>query len=94
MSRSSDSDPYLDPTTGVFVNRLDITDESTLEQIEAALVATRSYELARTPLQGRFDLAHLQAYTSIYSATCTSGRGSLRTIDISKGGNRPPIIPG
>jgi len=24
-------------------------------------VATRSYELSRTPCEGRFDLAHLQA---------------------------------
>jgi fido (protein-threonine AMPylation protein) len=48
MSRYSDSDPYLDPETGVLVNRLGISDESTLEQIEAALVATRSYELSQT----------------------------------------------
>ena len=61
MSRYSDSDPYLDPETGILINRLGISDESTLEQIEAALVATRSYELSQTPLKGRFDLAHLQA---------------------------------
>ena len=61
MSRSSGSDPHLDPASGVLTNRLGITDEATLEQTEAALVATRSYELSRTPLRGRFDLAHLQA---------------------------------
>jgi len=44
MSRYSDSDPYLDPATGVLKNRLDIADEATLEQTEADLVATRSYK--------------------------------------------------
>ena len=59
MSRYSDGDPYLDPATGVLKNRLAITDEATLEEIEANLVATRSYELSQSPLDGRFDLAHL-----------------------------------
>jgi fido (protein-threonine AMPylation protein) len=61
MPRYSDNDPYIDPATGVLRNRLDIADEATIEQAEAAFVATRSYELSRTPCEGRFDLAHLQA---------------------------------
>jgi cell filamentation protein len=88
MSRYSESDPYLDATTGVLINRLDITDESTLEQIEAALVATRSYELSQTPLKGRFDLAHLQAIHKHLFGDLYEWAGQLRTIDISKGGNR------
>jgi hypothetical protein len=56
MSRYSDSDPYLDPATGVLRNRLGITDEAALEAAEANMVATRSYELAQTPIPGRFDL--------------------------------------
>jgi fido (protein-threonine AMPylation protein) len=60
MSRYSDSDPYLDPESGVLKNRLGITDEATLEKAEAALVATRSLELSEAPLKGKFDLAHLQ----------------------------------
>jgi len=58
-SRYSESDPYLDPVTGVLRNRLDIADEATLEQTEADIVAARSYKLSQTPLKGRFDLAHL-----------------------------------
>jgi len=88
MSRYSDSDPYLDPETRVLINRLGITDESILEQIEAALVATRSYELAQTPLKGRFDLAHLQAIHKHLFGDLYEWAGQLRTIDISKGGNR------
>ena len=88
MSRYSDSDPYLDPATHVLINRLGITDESTLEQTEAALVATRSYELLQTPLKGRFDLAHLQAIHKHLFGDLYEWAGQLRTIDISKGGNR------
>ena len=88
MSRYSDSDPYLDPETRVLINRLGITDQSTLEQFEAALVATRSYELSQTPLKGRFDLAHLQAIHKHLFVDLYEWAGRLRTIDISKGGNR------
>jgi cell filamentation protein len=42
-------------------NRLDIADQATLEQTEAAFAATRSYELSQAPLKGSFDLVHLQA---------------------------------
>ena len=88
MFRYSDSDPYLDPATGVLTNRLGITDEATLEQTEAALAATRSYELSQTPLKGRFDLAHLQAVHRYLFGDLYEWAGQLRTIDISKGGNR------
>jgi fido (protein-threonine AMPylation protein) len=42
-------------------NRLGIIDEATLEEAEANIVATRSYELAQTPIPSRFDLEHLRA---------------------------------
>ena len=88
MSRYADSDPYLDPVTGVLKNRLDIADESTLEQTEAALVATRSYELAQSPPKGRFDLAHIQAIHKYLFSDLYEWAGQLRTVDISKGGNQ------
>jgi fido (protein-threonine AMPylation protein) len=88
MSRYSDSDPYLVPATGVLKNRLDIADAATLEQAEAAFVATRSYELSQTPLKGHFDLAHLQAIHRYLFGDVYGWAGQPRTIDISKGGNR------
>ncbi len=88
MSRYSGDDPYLDPASGVLTNRLGITDAATLEQTEAALVATRSYELSRIPLEGRFDLAHLQAIHRCLFGDLYEWAGQLRTIDISKGNNR------
>ena len=88
MSRYSGNDPYLDPTTGVLKNRLNIADETSLEQTEADIVAARSYELSRTLLKGRFDLAHLQAIHKYLFGDLYEWAGQLRTIDISKGGNR------
>jgi cell filamentation protein len=88
MSRYSDSDPYIDPATGVLKNRLGIADGSTLEQTEADIVAARSYELSQTPLEGGFDLAHLQAIHKHLFRDLYEWAGQLRTIDISKGGNR------
>jgi len=88
MSRYSDSDPYLDPATGVLRNRLGIADQSTLEQAEADLVAARSYQLSRAPLKGRFDPPHLQAIHKHLFGDLYHWAGVLRTIDISKGGSR------
>jgi cell filamentation protein len=88
MSRYSDHDPYLNPATGVLKNRLDIADEAALEQIEADIVATRSYELSQAPLKGRFDLAHLQAIHRYLFSDVYEWAGQFRTIDIGKGGNR------
>ena len=87
MSRYSDSDPYLDPATGVLKNRLSLTDDATLENAEAALVATRSLELSEAPVKGKFDLAHLQAIHQHLFGDVYEWAGELRTIDISKDGS-------
>ena len=87
MSRYPGRDDYLDPASGVLRNRLGITDAATLEQAEAALVATRSYELSLTPLKGGFDLAHLQAIHRYLFGDLYEWAGELRNIDIGKGGH-------
>jgi cell filamentation protein len=51
-------------------------------------VATRSYELSRSPLSGGFDLAYLLAIHRYLFSDIYEWAGELRTIDISKGGNR------
>jgi cell filamentation protein len=87
MSRYSGHDDYLDPASGVLKNRLGIADAATLEQTEAALVATRSYELSQNPLKGRFDLTHLQAIHRYLFGDQYEWAGQLRTVDIGKGGH-------
>src|SRR5208337_1902475 len=88
MSPYSGHDPYLDAASGVLKNRLGITDAATLEQAEAALVATRSYELSQKPLAGRFDLSHLEAIHRYLFGDLYEWAGELRTVDISKGEQR------
>jgi cell filamentation protein len=87
MSQYSGHDHYLDPASGVLINRFGITDTAALEATEADLVAARSRELAQTPLEGGFDLAHLQAIHRYLFGDLYTWAGQLRTIDISKGGN-------
>jgi cell filamentation protein len=87
MPRHSDHDPYLDPVASALRNRLGLTDQAALEQAEAACVATRSYELSLAPLEGAFDLAHLQAIHRYLFGDVYEWAGQLRTIDIAKGGS-------
>ncbi len=61
MSRYSGHDLYLDPASGFLKNRFGVTDAATFEATEPDLVAARPRELLETPVEGRFDLAHLQA---------------------------------
>ncbi len=85
MAKPPNRDHYLDPATGVFRNKLGITDAETLKQLEADYAAARSYELAQNPLSGGFDLAHLQAIHKTLFSDLYDWAGELRTIDISKG---------
>jgi len=87
MSRYSGHDPYVDPASGVLRNRFGITDQAVLESTEADLVASRSRELASNPIQGGFDLKHLQAIHRYLFGDVYDWAGQLRTVDISKNGN-------
>lgn len=87
MPKYSGDDHYIDPKSGVLRNRLGITDEALLEVTEADFVAERARELSQSPLEGRFDLTHLQAIHRYLFGDVYDWAGQLRTIDISKGGN-------
>ena len=87
MAPYSDDDAYLDEVSGVLKNKLGITDQNELEKAEAALVATRSYQIQQMPLKGDFNLKHLQAFHKYLFGDVYEWAGELRTIDISKGGN-------
>jgi cell filamentation protein len=87
VCRYSGPDPYLDPASGVLRNRFGITEAATLEATEADLVAARCRELIQKPLQGRFDLEHLQSIHRYLFGDLYDWAGKLRTVDIFKGGN-------
>ena len=87
MPNYSGNDPYIDLESGVLKIRLGITHEALLEATEADFVAEQSREISQTPLEGRFDLAHLQAIHRHLFGDVYEWAGQLRTIDISKGGH-------
>jgi cell filamentation protein len=87
MSRYSDHDVYLDPISGVLRNRFGVEDATELEELEARIVAARSRELVKSPLKGRFNLAHLQAIHRYLFGDLYEWAGQIRTVDISKNGH-------
>ena len=78
-------DPCLDLEAGVLRNRLGITDRGELARTEAALTASRIYDLRRTPLPGDYDLAHLQAFHRYIFGDVYDWAGELRTVSIGRG---------
>ncbi|PJI53163.1 cell filamentation protein Fic, partial [Methylobacterium radiotolerans] len=78
----------MDPATGVLRNRFGITDAAELDRVEATFAAVRAYELAVAPVDGQFDLAHLQQIHKRLFGDVYDWAGTLRTVDISKGNTR------
>lgn len=85
MATYEGKDHYLDPETGVLKNKLGIKDEEELKTAEASLVAWRSFELAESPVNGRFDLDHLKAIHRHLFSDVYEWAGELRDIDLAKG---------
>lgn len=78
-------DPYLIPGTTVLKNRLGVNSQSELNRLEADFTTTRIWELARQPVSGRFDLAHLKKIHAHIFQDVYAWAGEPRTISISKG---------
>ncbi len=82
------ADPYIHPDHRILRNRLNITDSSELERLEATLVVMRTYELSLEPILGNFDLAHIRQIHRRLFGDIYSWAGEIRTVDISKGESR------
>lgn len=78
-------DPYLDLQSGVLRNRLGITDAGELARAEAELTSYRLIELRASPLPGRYDLPHLQAFHRHIFGDVYDWAGELRTVTLGKG---------
>lgn len=79
-------DPYLDPRSGVFRNRLGLTDRAALSAAEERLSLTRIDQLKRRRLPGRYDLDHLRAFHWTIFQDVYPWAGQLRTVLIVKAG--------
>lgn len=77
-------DPYLDPISGVLINKLGITNQQELDEAEANCVSVRSVLLQRNPVQGNFDTPHLKAIHSYLFQDVYPFAGETRSIDLHK----------
>lgn len=66
---------------GVLRNKLGITNQSELADVESNAAAVRVGELEATPIPGRFDFAHLQAIHEHLLHDVYEWAGDLRTVD-------------
>lgn len=85
MSRYGGSDQYVYPDTGTLINKAGIRDQDELDKFEADATAVRMLELIDKPIQGKFDLAHLQAIHRHLFQDVYDWAGELRKVDISRG---------
>lgn len=76
--------PYVDPVSGVMFNKLGLTDQKQLQQVEYAITAVRIQELQVSPVRGDFDLAHLKTVHKRLFGDIYEWAGQERTINFSK----------
>lgn len=88
MSKYSVDDQYIDPGSGVLKNKLGLTDEILLAQVEADYVALRAVELAEAPITGPINAQALQLIHKRLFGDVYEWAGVYRNVDISKGGTR------
>lgn len=80
------SDPYLLPGTDCLRNKLGIRVHRDLAFAEARLVSLRDVVLARNPIPGEYDLAHLCAIHKYLFCDVYDWAGQLRKVNIGKPG--------
>lgn len=73
-------DPYRE-SSGILRNRLGITDPDHLAEFERDLAFFRVVELELSPIEGRFDFAHLRAIHRYILQDIYDWAGELRTVD-------------
>ena len=90
------TDPYVYPGTNTLKNAAGIRDSTDLQRFEAVSTAQRISELSLQPIQGAFDIQHLQHIHRYIFQDVYSWAGEFRTIDLAKQGEfwfcRPEFI--
>ncbi len=88
MSRYDADDTYCYPGSDVLRNKAELTDANKLETYEGELSTLRSLEILEKPIEGQFDLAHLQKIHLVLFQDIYDWAGKIRTVDISRGNSR------
>jgi cell filamentation protein len=78
------TDPYSDPATGVLRNRLGIVDSDHLREVEADVSGAVMMRLLVRPLEGVYDLGHLQRFHREIFGDIYPWAGQIRTVAIAK----------
>lgn len=76
---------YCYPNSNVLRNKLNITDQKELLQLEADITGARLAELQVNPIQGNFDYKHLCTIHKRIFQDLFTWAGKPRTVDIGKG---------
>jgi cell filamentation protein len=79
------SDPYVYSCTDILINKFSIEEQQPLDKLEGMVTGRRLLELMKRPLDGDFDLRHLQQIHRYIFQDLYSWAGEIRTVDISKG---------
>ncbi|MCX5382341.1 Fic family protein [Streptomyces sp. NBC_00083] len=77
------TDPYVTPS-GVLRNRLGIDDADLLARAEADISHAELVRLSERPLEGAYDMKHLQAFHVAIFGAIYPWAGELRVVEISK----------
>ncbi|WP_082232321.1 Fic/DOC family protein [Halobacillus massiliensis] len=77
---------YCYEGTSILINNYDIKDDRQLQSMENILSAQRLSELQEKPVEGEFDLRHLQRIHECLFKGLYPFAGELRTENITKGG--------
>ncbi|MBN9654538.1 Fic family protein [Halobacillus sp. GSS1] len=77
---------YCYPGSNVLINHFDIKDEKQLAALESMFTAQRLAELQSTPIDGDFDLRHLQKIHARLFSDLYPFAGEIRTENITKDG--------
>lgn len=76
---------YCYPDSDVLINKMGIRDMERLRQMEKRLTMLRILELVDSPIQGKFDLRHLQLIHEYIFQDVYVWAGKIRKVDIAKG---------
>lgn len=77
-------DPYLDPFWQILRNKVHARTAAELAASETELVLVRSMQLTENPIEGRYDLPHVQAIHRHLFQDVYPFAGELRTVNLRK----------
>jgi cell filamentation protein len=75
---------YCYPDSDVLINKLNIKEPDRLREAERKLSAVRMLELIENPIEGKFDLGHLEKIHGYLFQDIYVWAGKVRTVDIAK----------